>query len=800
MRTTWRTRRVHRERCWSPLSAGGYGGRAGSWRAGLILAVGMSASVSARAGEPYVWPLGDFDCITSSFCDYRPGHFHAGIDLSTGGTEGLAVFAADSGWVSRARASCGGYGKAVYVGLEDGRTAVYAHLSRFSPAVARVIRQEQRRRGSYEVDLSLDPGVIRVARGEIIGYTGQTGAGPPHLHFELRDPNQHPVNPLASGVLVEDGIAPVLTRLIFRPLDHASFVNGGRSELEVDLRWSPAEGCYVPSEKVICSGRVGLLLEGYDRVNACARNLSLNVITLGLDGETAFEIHLHEFGYDETGRIDTYYDRGRRRSRKEEFHRLFRAKGNRFSFCDPWREGDGVIRYGRDEGAGLKPGVHAVAVRARDAAGNASEARVDLVLNEAPMIREIDVRPTEGGVEVTTTVQDPEGDDVSVRVRAVRDRGKTWVERRAERLESGRFRAFLPGIEPDGAGVAVDAADRWGSPSNPQYRDLGPCTRPSKGTSLDVRADLGPTLDYLDIEIESSVSLTHPPTVWFPGLDTQASQGPIAQVGPSLYRAVVPLTREFNGRVPVRAAGRALDGGVLEGGCEICIWSVSPEAGGRLVYPADSGREVFSARIPPGKAYRDLWLIARPGEPWSGFGDVRPAGSTLEIHPPDAVFAGPVSIALSWEGPGPPAERMGICSVCEGSGWEWVGGRPDSAGGRFRSSVRYLSGFCLGVDSVSPRVRIVKPAEGTHRATVERIFRATASDGGSGLGCESVGMELDGDRLITEFDPELDLMVAEVDTPLSPGRHVLRVWAEDRAGNRSESRSAFWVDEPSSGP
>jgi trigger factor len=82
------------------------------------------ALVAAGPVSPYTWPLDLPRIVTSSFGEYRGGRFHAGLDLRTGGI-GKEEKAPLNGYVSRVRCSPSGYGKAVYLRLEDGNTAVF---------------------------------------------------------------------------------------------------------------------------------------------------------------------------------------------------------------------------------------------------------------------------------------------------------------------------------------------------------------------------------------------------------------------------------------------------------------------------------------------------------------------------------------------------------------------------------------------------------------------------------------------------------------------------------------------------
>ena len=132
----------------------------------------------ALSAQEYSLPLGKDAPLTSTFGEYRTRHFHGGVDLSTGGETGLDVYAAASGYVWRLRVSGSGYGKAIYLRLDDDRTAVYAHLKDFSTKIQMAAESIQRQKGTYRVDHIFKDQGLRVEARELIGYSGDTGAGP----------------------------------------------------------------------------------------------------------------------------------------------------------------------------------------------------------------------------------------------------------------------------------------------------------------------------------------------------------------------------------------------------------------------------------------------------------------------------------------------------------------------------------------------------------------------------------------------------------------------------------------------
>lgn len=182
------------------------------------------------ARSPLAGPLH----LTGGFGEYRGGHFHAGVDLSTGEKVGLPVFAPLAGWIERVRASGVGYGRSLYLRAADGRVVVLGHLDAFAEPIGSFVAAAQDSNGDYEQDLWPAAGRLRVRAGQRIAWSGESGAGGPHLHVEIRRGDMA-YNPLRAGLRVRDRRAPRLPRLTLEPLDDTSYVRAGAAPLSLNL-------------------------------------------------------------------------------------------------------------------------------------------------------------------------------------------------------------------------------------------------------------------------------------------------------------------------------------------------------------------------------------------------------------------------------------------------------------------------------------------------------------------------------------------------------------------------------------
>ena len=180
---------------------------------------------SLAQNRSFDYPLSVKPLLNANFGEMRPNHFHMGLDLNTGARENLPIYAPADGYLSRIKIESGGFGRALYFNHSNGTTTVYAHMNSFLSAVEQFLEQKQYEQETWKIDLQVPAGKFTVKKGQLIGYSGNTGASEgPHVHFEVRDTKtENCLNPLRNGISMEDNLAPEVLKLALYDYDKSMY-------------------------------------------------------------------------------------------------------------------------------------------------------------------------------------------------------------------------------------------------------------------------------------------------------------------------------------------------------------------------------------------------------------------------------------------------------------------------------------------------------------------------------------------------------------------------------------------------
>lgn len=293
-------------------------------------------SMLASAQAPNV-PTDYFDdplqvplALAGTFGELRSNHFHSGLDIKTQQREGLPVYASAEGFVSRINVAHYGYGKALYIQHPNGYTTVYAHLKNFSPRIEEYIKKLQYQKESYEVEVYPTASELPIERGELVANSGNTGgSGGPHLHFEIRDGEQRPMNPLMFGIDLEDTRAPLVSGVYVYPTGEEAHVNGSAQRQK--LRLIPQQDGSFRAEKIEACGEIGFGINTVDQLNAAPNHNGVYRIETSANGEKLFQANFERFSFAETRHLNQLIDYAYYTKNNSRIQKLFVEPSNPLS-------------------------------------------------------------------------------------------------------------------------------------------------------------------------------------------------------------------------------------------------------------------------------------------------------------------------------------------------------------------------------------------------------------------------------------------------------------------------------------
>ena len=292
--------------------------------------VGQNVLVDPKYHSPLGIPLQ----LSAIFGDFRPNHFHMGLDFKTNQREGIPIHCIYDGYISRIKIAPTGYGKVIYIDHPNGITSVYAHCSVFSKEISEFLKAFQVKSFSNNIDIKLKKEDLPVKKGELIALSGNSGSSTgPHLHFEIRDTkSEFGLNPLLNCFNIVDNLAPVFQAVKVYAVDQKGYLIPGKS-LIINVQ-KTTTGFTIPGNKINLPkdflpdyGKLAFAVSGSDQIGDSGvfglfENLCL------VNNDTLFHSIYNRISFDDSRYINSHQDLEEYKKSKKRFHKLFKTEHN----------------------------------------------------------------------------------------------------------------------------------------------------------------------------------------------------------------------------------------------------------------------------------------------------------------------------------------------------------------------------------------------------------------------------------------------------------------------------------------
>ncbi len=725
-------------------------------------------SVLPLRAQNYYWPTTASKHMSSGFCEYRPGHYHSAIDIKTWNREGYPVFAVDDGRIVKIRISPFFYGKVMYLKLKDGRYAVYAHLKKFNPRIEKAIRQLQLKERRYSV--TWQPKNWRVKKGELLAYTGQTGIGVPHLHFEIRDAHNHPLNPLKFyKEEIKDTIAPILQELLAIPLNANSTVNGSHLPQIIPLV-KGRNHIYHLKNSLSAHGTIGLALRSYDMADGVYNKFAYYQSRLFLDDKEIFAVSYDtlDFGKTRQADVEVYYPF------KALLHKRFRKM-----FIEPFNTlpfyykspGNGILR--------IEGKVHHFRLEVSDFYGNTSvvKGRIQSEINFTPKIQLAKKFGHFAFLKFTLP-----SDILTIDFHYSVD-GEQWNPIDYYEildnvfLKNGLHTFFIKADLKDSNATALRLTfTKQGflprtcfivlsnSCALPHYRlmnagkrfivvsDSFTCCPNLRAT---VTTDSGQKIIRPDIHRQQAEWILPPP---------KAQRDSVHLTLKLPTASLIDTSFSYYTLFPSRAQKMSFFDGALR------LQTKEETVYDTLLFTLTQSDTVPAVKGIP---------VLSPVYTFDWYPQIFRLAADLTIKA-DTTF-------ISWQ-------KIGVCTMDRSGRLHWHGGKVDSLQQSVTTRIKTLNSFLLAADTVAPSLRILKPAP---NAIVQKLkeIRLALDDSLSGIGTDrNIQLFVDSTFVIPEWDPERKLVFGHPEGGLKPGRHQITAIVRDMAGNWIKKSLIFNIE------
>ena len=735
---------------------------------------------SIVTAQEYTWPTNTGKHLSSNFGEFRATGYHLGLDIKTKGSIGHPVYAISSGYIARIVTNYSGFGRALYLTLDDGQTAVYAHLSKFSPQLEDRLKLEQEVKRSYITNIFLSPEEFKFEKGDIIGYSGNTGFSfGPHLHFEIRNKNGQTLNPLTNGLYQADRMAPIAEEISFIPLNSESWINGNQLPQNFPL-FQNKKGEYLFPDTINIFGVLGMSLKTFDKRQGANNIYQPHRIEVYIDESLHHSLQFDRLDYNWLSTANFIKDYRNARLNLGDFVKLYH------------NETDPSVPIHSDSTKGileLTPGYHDIKIHIMDHLMNLRIVR-GTVFNMAPF--DIMAKPLGETKELISFLI--QSKSISVPIKSVVAYSFTpygYADERlsiqsSETLEEGKIITILK-KKINRKAIQFMAENKLGTLSKPFHWIDSQNYSDYLNVSVDMDISYTDAGIYIQIQPEKIVDADF--SLRLKG-EYQYETIPLNQIQPSVFltKPLSPIIFEEVNQI------EAILNGSIERQIRFDFPYTVAQPGSAVTVISKDG--LFSIRSKKNSISRSTLMWIEAVHKYAPVKNGNHLSRVYQLQPYEQPLLNSINIAVRYSSKYKNRDKLHLYFYDQKEGWSFIHTENNNERQVLTGEVKQLEAVTIIEDIIPPVIKSIHPGNNGNYPSLELSeFKIQIDDLLSGFDPSENSFELilDDQPLIYAYQPKLKTISYELEQPLLIGEHSLQFTVKDRAGNEASQKVKFNV-------